>query len=134
VLQQELWNISQGVHGVNCTTTRPTRASYSLMLGTGKYSSHGDYTGDITTVVQHIYHLVLFVWANKQFLASDNNCRRCTNWETSGDHTLLWTPIPKNYSQDILQDDKLCLTTKKLTYVMLKVRVLSSHANVAGGD
>jgi hypothetical protein len=104
------------------------------MLGTGKYSSHWDYTGDITTVVQHIYHLVLFVWANNQFLASDNNCRRCTNWETSGDHTLLWTPIPKNYSQDILQDDKLCLTTKKLTYVMLKVRVLSSHANVAGGD
>jgi hypothetical protein len=99
------------------------------MLGAGKYSSHWGFTGDLATVAHHIPSCVACVWQNKQFIPSNNHCQQCTNWETFGHHHLLQTPIPKKYSSEFATEEELYLTPKKLTYDMLKVGVMSSHAN-----
>jgi hypothetical protein len=76
------------------------RSCNSLMLGARRYSSRWSYTGDIGSVAQHLPSCIVCEQANNQFLVTDNNCRRCTNWETCGDHPLLRTPIPKNYPSE----------------------------------
>jgi len=72
--------------------------------------------------------------ANKQFVPSNNHSQQCTNWETFGHHHLLWTPIPKNYPSEFNTEEELYLSPKKLTYDMLKVGVMSSHANYVNGN
>jgi hypothetical protein len=104
------------------------------MLGAGRLSSWWGYTGDIGTVAQHVPSCIVCEQDNNQFLVTDNNCRRCTNWETCGDYPLLRTPIPKNYPSELVQNHEAFLTPKKLTYDMLQGGVLSSHANFVHGD
>ena len=86
------------------------------------------------TVAQHVPSCIVCEQANNQFLLTDNDCRRCTNWETCGDHPFLRTPIPKNYPSELLQHHEAFLMPKKLTYDMLQSGVLSAHANFVCGD
>jgi hypothetical protein len=114
---------------------QPERHSCNaLMLGSGNYSSRWGFTGDLATVAHHIPSCVACVQRNKQFVPSNNHFQQCTIWETFGHYHLLWTPILKNYPSEFTTEEELYLSPKKLPYDMLKVGVMSSHANYVNGQ
>ncbi|MFY7881041.1 MAG: hypothetical protein ACOVR6_01995 [Fimbriimonas sp.] len=111
------------------------RKANSIMLGGSKYTPRWGFACDFTTVAPYVPACIncrSTIMAQHSLVDDTTTCAQCVSWDIGKTHTLMNFPPPKDYPADHIPEGNV-LSTKKLTYSMMKFAVTTAHNEFVSG-